>query len=94
VISATRQALVDAFRRAALPLGSYYAITLLLPLVNGAAPSGTFVNHALVVAMVPPILVVLLCAARAGSQMLTALGRSAVVGFRRRLATFRGLPSA
>jgi hypothetical protein len=54
-----------AFRRTALPLASYYAITLAVPLANGAAHSGAaFVEHALVVLVVPPIIVVLACAAR------------------------------
>jgi len=44
----------------ALPLGSYYAVTLALPLANGAARSGTaFVTHAMVVLVVPPLLVAL-----------------------------------
>lgn len=68
-----RSALVRAFRRAALPLASYYAVTLVLPLANGAAQSGAaFVNHALVVLVVPPILIVIAC----------AIHRTAVVGFR------------
>jgi hypothetical protein len=51
-----------AFRRVALPLGSYYAVTLVLPLANGAAPSGAFLEHALVVLVVPPIAIILGCA--------------------------------
>ena len=51
-----------AFRRVALPLASYYAVTLALPLANGAAPSGAFLEHALVVLVVPPIAVILGCA--------------------------------
>jgi exosortase K len=44
----------------AVPLAAYYAVTLALPLANGAAQSGgAFVRHALVVLAVPPILVVL-----------------------------------
>jgi hypothetical protein len=55
--------LARAFRRTALPLASYYAVTLALPLANGAAQSGTaFVEHALVVLVVPPLLIVLACA--------------------------------
>ena len=46
------------FRRAALPLGCYYTVTLLMPLANGAAHSGgAFVHHALVVLVVPPALI-------------------------------------
>ena len=51
-----------AFRRTAVPLASYYAVTLALPLANGAAQSGApFVEHALVVFVVPPIVIVLAC---------------------------------
>ena len=54
-----------AFRRTALPLASYYAVTLAVPLANGAAHSGAaFVEHALTVLVVPPIIIVLACAAR------------------------------
>jgi hypothetical protein len=43
----------------ALPLAWYYAVTLVLPLANGAARAGpTFGGHALVVLAVPPILIV------------------------------------
>jgi hypothetical protein len=60
-MSATlRPALGQAFRRATLPLGWYYAVTLALPLANGATQAGAaFVDHALVVLVVPPILIVL-----------------------------------
>ena len=51
---------VAAFRCTALPLASYYAVTLAVPLANGAARSGdAFVEHALVVLIVPPIGIVL-----------------------------------
>lgn len=49
------------FHRLALPLGSYYAVTLALPLANGARPSGAFMEHALVVLVVPPIGIILGC---------------------------------
>lgn len=56
---------VCAFRRTAVPLASYYAVTLGLPLANGAAQSGAaFVDHALVVLVVPPIVIVLACTVR------------------------------
>ena len=49
-----------AFRRTALPLGVYYTVTLVLPLANGAARSGAaFIEHALVVLVVPPAMIVL-----------------------------------
>ena len=51
-----------AFGRMALPLASYYAVTLALPLANGAAESGAFVEHALVVLIVPPAAIILACA--------------------------------
>lgn len=52
-----------AFRRTALPLASYYAITLAVPLANGAAHAGEpFAAHALIVLVVPPIAIVLACA--------------------------------
>jgi len=50
-----------AFRRAALPLASYYAVTLALPLANGAAQSGAFFEHALAVAVVPPVAIIVAC---------------------------------
>jgi hypothetical protein len=60
--SAARPALALAFRRAALPLGCYYTVTLLMPLANGAAqPGGIFVHHALVVLIVPPVLILAFC---------------------------------
>jgi hypothetical protein len=58
MISGMRRALGRAFRRAALPLGWYYAVTLALPFANGAAQSSGFVGHALVVLLVPPVAIV------------------------------------
>jgi hypothetical protein len=79
MMTATAQALVQAFRRAALPLVWYYAVTLVLPLANGAAESGAaFLTHAVVVAIVPPILVVLVCAVRGWARTLASIpGRQA-----------------
>ena len=58
-----RSSLARAFRRAALPLGWYYAVTVALPFANGAAQSGaTFVKHALVVLAIPPLLIMVGCA--------------------------------
>ena len=54
--------IAHAFRRVALPLASYYAVTLALPLANGAALSGAFMEHALVVLVVPQVAIVLACA--------------------------------
>jgi hypothetical protein len=51
-----------AFRRTALPLGAYYGITLIVPVANGAAQSGSiFLEHALVVLMVPPVAIACAC---------------------------------
>jgi hypothetical protein len=52
-----------AFQRAGVPLAFYYAVTLALPLANGAAGSA-FLEHALVVMAVPPALVLLFCGIR------------------------------
>lgn len=50
--------LVRAFQRALVPLAAYYAVTLALPVANGAARSGTaFLKHALVVLVVPLVAV-------------------------------------
>jgi len=46
-----------------IPLAAYYAVTLAIPLANGAARSGgAFTSHALVVLAVPPVLILLGCA--------------------------------
>jgi hypothetical protein len=46
-------------RRAALPLGSYYAVAIGLPLINGAPWSAAFLAHAFVVLLVPLVLIAL-----------------------------------
>jgi hypothetical protein len=52
--------LARAFQRALVPLVAYYAVTLGLPVANGAARSGTtFLKHALVVLLVPLLAVAL-----------------------------------
>jgi hypothetical protein len=56
--------IAKGFRRTAVPLCCYYAVTLGLPLANGAARVGVaFVEHALVVLVIPPVLIALTCAA-------------------------------
>ena len=71
-----RSSVVHAFGRTALPLAAYYAVTLALPLVNGAGRSGTaFVQHALVVLAVPPILILLICAIHAMVQVAARFAR-------------------
>ena len=57
--------LAHAFRRTALPLASYYAVTLAVPLANGAAQSGAFVGHALAVLAVPPAAIMVACTVHA-----------------------------
>jgi len=74
------------FRRVSIPLAFYYAVTLALPLANGAAGSA-FLRHALVVLAVPPALIGLLCAVR--KSVLFALGRPR----NRPSLTFRAQPS-
>ena len=64
---------VRAFHRVALPLASYYAVTLALPLANGAAPSGHFMEHALVVLIVPPVAIMLACAVHTIAHALARL---------------------
>jgi hypothetical protein len=55
----------------ALPLVSYYAVTLGLPLANGAPQSGApFARHALVVLVVPPVMIVLGWGARRTFQAI------------------------
>jgi hypothetical protein len=50
---------IRVFRRTALPLICYYAVTLGLPLANGAGRSGAiFVEHAVFVLCVPVIAIV------------------------------------
>ena len=59
-----RGVIADGFRRTGVPLCCYYAITLALPLANGAAGAGVaFVEHALVVLVIPPIVIALACTA-------------------------------
>ena len=68
-----RARVAHALRRVALPLASYYAVTLALPLANGAALSGAFMEHALVVLIVPPIAIMLACAVHTVVHALAGL---------------------
>ena len=78
-------AVADAFRRTALPLASYYVVTLALPLANGAAQSrAPFVDHALVVLVVPPVVIMLACAVHKTSHVCASACRSAVTRCKRR----------
>jgi hypothetical protein len=64
-------AVAQAFRHAAPPLAWYYTVTLALPLANGAAQAGAaFVEHAAVVLVLPPALIVLACATRTIARVL------------------------
>jgi hypothetical protein len=66
-----RPPLARAFRRMALPLASYYGVTLVLPITNGAAHAGSaFVVHALVVLVVPLLLIASACAAHGAARAL------------------------
>lgn len=66
-----------AFRRAAPPLAWYYAITLVLPIAHGAAQAGAaFGEHALVVLVLPPALIVFACASREVVRMLATCARA------------------
>ena len=63
--SSTMTRIARAFRRTALPLASYYAVTLAASTRQWRGALGAaFVEHALVVLVVPPIIIVLACAAR------------------------------
>lgn len=76
---ANRSSLQRAFRRVALPLGWYYAITLALPIANGAAQSGiVFVEHALIVLVLPPLLIALVWAVHRAAQASARACRSAL----------------
>jgi hypothetical protein len=72
VTRAIWSAVAQAFQRAAPPLVWYYAaVTLALPLAHGAAQAGAaFVEHAAVVLVLPPALIVLACATRTLLQAL------------------------
>lgn len=70
MIGAFRSAVARGFRRTALPLAAYYAVTLVVPLANGAARSGgAFIEHALIVLVIPPAIIVIACAFHAFHTM-------------------------
>ena len=61
-MSGPRTRIAAALRHAAVPLAAYYAVTLALPLANGAASAGArFAVHAVMVLVVPPVAIVLAC---------------------------------
>jgi len=61
---AIQQTIAGAFRHAAAPLAWYYAVTLAIPIANGAATGVAFFEHALIVLIVPPALIGIVCAIR------------------------------
>ena len=70
-----RAKFAHVFRRTALPLLSYYAVTIALPLANGAAQSGAaFTEHALVVLFVPLVVIVFACAVHTIARGIWGLG--------------------
>jgi len=71
-----RMRLTHAFRRTALPLASYYAVTLAVPIAHGAAQSGAFVEHALAVLAVPPVAIMLTCTVYTIVQALASACRA------------------
>ena len=77
-MSGPRVHIAAALRRAAVPLAAYYAVTVALPLANGAASAGgRFAVHAVIVLVVPPIAVVLVCGFYAVAR---ACLRAAIIG--------------
>lgn len=61
-------AVARALQRVALPLATYYGVTVGVPIANGAVLSERFVRHTLVVVLVPVALVTLLSAVWTGSR--------------------------
>ena len=57
-----RAAIASGVGRATLPLMCYYAVTLALPLANGADAGAAFVQHALTVLVVPIALIAIVSA--------------------------------
>ena len=57
-------------RRTALPLAAYYGVTLALPVANGAARSDAFVEHAVTVLVVPPIVILFVYGAHTTARAL------------------------
>ena len=79
-----RARLAYAFRRTALPFLAYYAVTIALPLTNGAAQSGAaFTEHTLVVLIVPPLVVAFGYAVHTIARRTRRLCEYVVSGFSR-----------
>lgn len=80
-----RPTIAGAFRRAALPLGAYYAVTLALPVANGAAQSGiAFVKHAIVVVVLPLLLIALADGVHRAAHVVARVACSVLPGERSR----------
>jgi exosortase K len=73
-----RSEIGTVFRRTALPLAVYYAVTLAIPLANGAAQSGAFAEHALVVLVVPPAAIIVACAVHRVAQAVVIAYRQSI----------------
>jgi exosortase K len=73
-----RSEIGTVFRRTALPLAVYYAVTLAIPLANGAAQSGAFAAHALVVLVVPPAAIIVACAVHWVAHAVVAAYRQSI----------------
>jgi hypothetical protein len=79
-----------AFRRTALPLVSYYTVTLVIPVANGTAMSDAFMEHAVIVLAVPPVAIMLACAVH---RIVRILIGPAKAGHYVRLAPITGCTS-
>jgi hypothetical protein len=77
-----RVSLIRILWRWSLPLACYYAVTLVVPVANGAARQGVvFASHALIVLVFPLLLMVIACALGTFAEMCrraaTSSGRDA-----------------
>jgi hypothetical protein len=93
MISALSTRVAHAFRRTALPLGSYYGITLAVPLAHGAAWSAAFVKHALVVLLVPPIVILIACAVHTAARAVRTVRCSSQAALERRMKSAANAPA-
>jgi hypothetical protein len=93
MIGALSTRVAYAFRRTALPLGSYYGITLAVPLAHGAAWSAAFVKHALVVLLVPPIVILIACAVHTAVRAVRTVRCSRQAALERRMKSAANAPA-
>jgi hypothetical protein len=81
-VSGPRAHAAAALRHAAVPLAAYYAVTVALPLANGAASAGArFAVHAVIVLVVPPAAIVLVCGCYGIARACLRAATSAVPGW-------------